>query len=161
MANARKAFIDIRIVKEAFPQSKTNLLSKSSKVVSTLQQECSPGAKARAEQWKQRLAKEGLIQYKREIPDDHYAKVYEPDTYKASAPCASGPRKSNLQYVIAPGVATYPPIPPTEVPGYMMDSCRDLFSEIMGGFGQYGKNVLTMTSEWCGWQSSVRGTPSL
>jgi hypothetical protein len=73
---------------------------------------------------------------------------YTPD-YTQAAPCVHGINKGAWKYQIDQN------IPPTEIDGPLYEFCTNEMAEIMAGFAQTGETVVTMTKDWCNWQSSV------
>lgn len=73
---------------------------------------------------------------------------YTPD-YTQAAPCVHGVYKGAYKYTIDQN------IPPTEIDGHLYEFCSNEMAEIMAGFAQTGEMTISMTKDWCNWQSSV------
>ncbi len=124
VSGAKKSFINLRLVQEAFPTQ--SFLNKGRMSTS---KNCTDGARARADAWRQRVQKAGLLQMTASKKVD----VSTIDHYKNSPPC-DAQEKSSSSYILAEGAGS---VPATEVPGALMDQCVNMFSEIMVFFNNF------------------------
>jgi len=86
---------------------------------------------------------------------DQYHYQLHPE-YKQNAPCHQKVQSGTLVYKIADGNPNvYPPIPPAEISGPLMEHCTSQFAEVMLGAPATGEQVITMVKEWCSWQGAV------
>lgn len=86
---------------------------------------------------------------------DQYHYQLHPE-YKQNAPCNHNVQSASVVYKIADGNPNvYPPIPPAEISGPLMEHCTSQFAEVMLGAPATGEQVITMVKEWCSWQGAV------
>jgi len=77
--------------------------------------------------------------------------------YIHNSACADGPKlvpQSQTKYQIAPG-SPDGAVPPAEITGNLFNYCGAQMSEVMLGFSQTAASTVTMTRNWCRWQSSI------
>lgn len=119
-----------------------------------------PGARGDDSLLQQRSAKRGQRREAQAPFDDGSEDSMDPrglPKYNQNPPSDQGVMdipQSATKYQIVPGSADGT-VPPVEVAGDLMNYCSDQFSEIMMGFAQTGSMTVTMTKDWCRWQSSV------